>query len=558
LSTATQVKSASSVRALAPLLACGALVELGLVAVFALSFQLTEAPNFTEIVAPRDGRLWRAVLPILAFVEHFHPNVIGPDRTTAATAPILPLAFLLAGLGYVLAIVIVSRSRVPLRVVLGLACVFQVTMLVMPGYYSADAFSYAMYGRLAAIYGLNPYVNPPAAAAADLIMPWVTWRDLVSPYGPLWTDVSWALAAATHAVSPMTQVFAYKLLMNAVHLTNVVLVWWLLGQFTSDLRARIGGLVLFAWNPLVLLETAGSAHNDELMVLLLLLAFVPLARLASNRRSGAQNNSAHPRRVWRAWLLALACVFLAILVKYLPVFVALAVSSAWLAQKRGWRGRARVLAAAILLGLALGGLLSLPWLTGLSGPGPLTAVLAGGDGHANSLREAAAPWLAKNVIAAYEPTARAAHRLAHSALDALTASLFALYLFWQLRRVWVRHTDGQLDLDAIVEASAGLILAAILLLLIQVLSWYFVTPLALASLLGPRNPLGLLTAALTLTFLPVYYLRHYAIGPDELLAFYVAIPVLIATAAAIWTAWRARRDRSSTSSRLSSATEYST
>jgi hypothetical protein len=496
------------------LLVCGALVEVGLIAVFALSFQLTETPAFTDVVAPRDGGLWHAILPILALIDQLHPHVIGPDRTRGATVAVLPVAFVVAGVGYALAIVVVSRSHVPLRVVLALSFLFQGTMLVMPGYYSADVFSYAMYGRLAAIHGLNPYVSPPTAAAADPIMTWVDWRDLISPYGPLWTNVSWLLAALTHGMQPISQVYVYKLLMNAVHLANVGLVWWLLGQLGSDRRTRLGGLIIFAWNPLVLLETAGNAHNDGLMVLLLLLGFVPLAKLAYSGRTAEERE---PTRSRRAWLLALACVFLAALVKYLPAFAALAWTSAWLAQKPRWRGRLRAFAAVTLLGVALAALLSWPWLVGLSGPGPLAAVLAGGDGHANSLREAAAPWFATNVIAAYEPSARAAHRLAHAALDVLAGGLFGIYLVWQLRRVWVRHTRGQLDLQTIAQASAGLMLAALLLLLIQVVAWYFVTPLALASLLGPRSPLALLTAALTLTFLPVYYLRHYAMGPDELL-----------------------------------------
>ena len=88
-------------------------------AVFALSFQLSETPAFTNLVAPRPGGLWQAVLPILAFIDHLHPHVIGPDRTREATVAVLPVAFLIAGTGYALATLVVTRSHVPLRAVLG-------------------------------------------------------------------------------------------------------------------------------------------------------------------------------------------------------------------------------------------------------------------------------------------------------------------------------------------------------------------------------------------------------------------------------------------------------
>ena len=41
-------------------------------------------------------------------------------------------------------------------------------------------------------------------------------------------------------------------------------------------RARLTAFVVFAWNPLMLFDAAGNAHNDALMVTLLLLGIVPL------------------------------------------------------------------------------------------------------------------------------------------------------------------------------------------------------------------------------------------------------------------------------------------
>src|SRR5438445_6878373 len=75
----------------------------------------------------------------------------------------------------------------------------------------------------------------------------------------------------------MDQVFAYKLLMNGAQVINLCLVWWLLGRVTPGKpRARLAAFVVFAWNPLMLFDAAGNAHNDALMVTLLLLGIAPL------------------------------------------------------------------------------------------------------------------------------------------------------------------------------------------------------------------------------------------------------------------------------------------
>ena len=100
------------------------------------------------------------------------------------------------------------------------------------------------------------------------------WHDQPSVYGPLWTDLGWILATLTAPLSGlvttlddgtplnvglMDQVFAYKLLMNAVQLVNLALVWWLLGRSDGGRpRARLTAFVVFAWNPLMLFDAAGQ------------------------------------------------------------------------------------------------------------------------------------------------------------------------------------------------------------------------------------------------------------------------------------------------------------
>src|ERR1700694_1875212 len=104
----------------------------------------------------------------------------------------------------------------------------------------------------------------------------------------------------------MDQVFGYRLLMNGVQIINVALVWWLLGRvMRGKPRARLAAFVLFAWNPLMLFDTAGNAHNDALMVTLLLLGIAPL--VAGPRMAMPSNTR---------WFVATFVVGLSTLIKY--------------------------------------------------------------------------------------------------------------------------------------------------------------------------------------------------------------------------------------------------
>ncbi|MBV8720044.1 MAG: hypothetical protein JOZ65_33655 [Chloroflexi bacterium] len=65
-------------------------------------------------------------------------------------------------------------------------------------------------------------------------------------------------------------------------------------------------------------------------------------------------------------------------------------------------------------------------------------------------------------------------------------------------------------LRAIALASMRVLLLALLLYTSQVYAWYFLWPLPMACLLGPRNGWSRATVVFGLVFLPAYYLREFA------------------------------------------------
>ncbi|HEX6108364.1 MAG TPA: hypothetical protein VFZ02_03040 [Ktedonobacteraceae bacterium] len=63
--------------------------------------------------------------------------------------------------------------------------------------------------------------------------------------------------------------YIFKSLALLSHLINCVLIWAFLGKF-APVR-RLGGTILYAWNPLALIELAGNGHNEGFLICFLLL-----------------------------------------------------------------------------------------------------------------------------------------------------------------------------------------------------------------------------------------------------------------------------------------------
>jgi hypothetical protein len=132
--------------------------------------------------------------------------------------------------------------------------------------FSQDVYSYLAQGTLAHL-GLDPYRDAPAVLAQhgqahvlDAVSPF--WRHTTAPYGPLFLwIVSWFSGA-----SPVVGV----LLIRAVELVGFALLAVFVPRLARSLGAdpgRAAWLVLLS--PLMLLELVAAAHNDLLMIGLL-------------------------------------------------------------------------------------------------------------------------------------------------------------------------------------------------------------------------------------------------------------------------------------------------
>lgn len=214
---------------------------------------------------------------------------------------------------------------------------------------SLDIFDYLFRGRLQVAVGVSPLATPPALFADQLFYPYVNWTTYVDTYGPVWEYASGTVAALVGAVacdcpaSLASYVLSYRLL--AIGLAGLcgVLIYTITAYRAQQLAPA--ALLAWLWNPLLLTATAIGAHNDMLMLALILAAVLLFQR--------------------QRWLLGLLALALAAHVK-LTALLLLPTLGLWLARRCGWWRAIRISSVSGVLVLALSWLLYAPlggWAT---------------------------------------------------------------------------------------------------------------------------------------------------------------------------------------------------
>ena len=164
--------------------------------------------------------------------------------------------------------------------------------LFFPPTLSADSYLYSGYGRMLVIYHKNPYVtgtdllaqkHDPVAMVlghgASTPAEHMYW-SAPSVYGPVWTAVEAASAAAGRLLGIAPQIIFLKL---------VAAGFLMIAAFGSRRLAAMAGtadpriaFAAVAFNPLLIIEGPGEAHNDLMVVACIILSLL----FARERRSG--------------------------------------------------------------------------------------------------------------------------------------------------------------------------------------------------------------------------------------------------------------------------------
>ena len=190
-----------------------------------------------------------------------HPWVLGPLHGLLPGLSAAPhqlhsdmvVALVVGGVGWFA--VWMAAPALGSRALLGATAAAHGILFLGPPLALTDVFNYGLYGRMAALHGLNPYRAFPAQAAGDPLYPLANWHHLRSPYGPLFT-------LGTEALTPLGAhgwFWAWKAIVVLTSFATVVLAGALAARLGASRPRAIAALGL---SPLLLLAEVGGFHQD--------------------------------------------------------------------------------------------------------------------------------------------------------------------------------------------------------------------------------------------------------------------------------------------------------
>ncbi|MBI5394705.1 MAG: hypothetical protein HZA91_05335 [Verrucomicrobia bacterium] len=193
------------------------------------------------------------------------------------------LVLLASFVPYLLAVARTNRvpPQVVLRGIVIFAIVFRVTALCGPAVLSNDVVRSLWEGR-AQTFGFNPYLVTPASPKAARLAPELLSRlaapDMPATAAPL-TEMAFRVGAVIWPHGPAMIKFMFAVL-------DLAVVWVLIRLL------RLRGLpesavLIYAWNPLVLLEFSSNGHPAPMAMFLALAAIYLVAPPPKKRWAGA-------------------------------------------------------------------------------------------------------------------------------------------------------------------------------------------------------------------------------------------------------------------------------
>jgi hypothetical protein len=252
-----------------------------------------------------------------------------------------------------------ARPSVPIRPLAYMLALWILPLLAVAPLFSKDVFSYAAQGEMMS-HHINPYHYGPGTLGFGPYTVGVDplWANTAAPYGPLFLMLAgWSASLSLH------HALITVVLLRLQSVAGIALIAYCVPKLARSFGRDPGpAFVLAVLNPLTLLALVGGAHNDAIMVGLLL-AGVTAAR------------GRHP--VWGVVLCALAAS-----IKVPAAMGIVYVAWDWAGPAADWRRRARMLARSGLITVAVMGALSFVsglgwgWIANLGTPGTVRSWMA--------------------------------------------------------------------------------------------------------------------------------------------------------------------------------------
>ncbi|MHB9112287.1 MAG: hypothetical protein ACYC4D_06630 [Thermoleophilia bacterium] len=330
-----------------------------------------------------------------------------------------------------------GRNRRINRIIFGFAIAFHVLMFITPFLLSTDVFDYIRHGRIFAFYGENPLIIPATFFPQDPFFTMGGWVGTGSVYGSLHVYLTAALARiAGDGIA--ANLLLFRGFFIGLNLVNLLLIWKIAARIRPGLERK--ALVFYGWNPFVLTLVVANAHNDLLMLALVLAGLLCYLD--------------------RRYLLGVLSITMAILVKFIALPILLIYVALLVRQQQSLMRRVAYGAGSLALAAAVTVASYLPLWAGSDTFLYLTTI-----GQKTNFTLSA---LIRDTAAGHLQLS-----LSNTIVQATLASILLVYLVW--------HMVGVRDFKGMVSASAGLaLLTPLALFWFQ--PWYLTLGLGLVAL----------------------------------------------------------------------------
>lgn len=407
---------------------------------------------------------------------------------------------------------ILDEPLATLKHALGAACLLASPLIFMYPVNANDVYRYVIRGLISNRYKVSPFEYAPADFG-DMLYPLLAgeWYDATSPYGPLW-ELTASLVTSFGQEDFLASLIIFKLLGFLSLVGAGGILWMLFPIRRSDGlegdNQRLAFTILWILNPALLLSFVGNAHNDALMIVILLSGW-----LVTN--SGLRGPG---------FLLMLA----AALVKPIALLaVPIAFVSSWRELKNG---RSQIIYAlwVFLGGIALVFLAFLPF----GNPASLAMRLL-------SEASAGASFSPSTLIILV--TRELGWKVSISLIAKLATILFVVFFIWITWRTW----RGKIVEQGIALAFWGYIFQAL-----NFRIWYASWPfpwLLLDAYGGDKRAARRLHAGLwflvtsQLSVIIYGHFRDTLLGRSHLIAHFIGVPIVFLLPIVL--AWLTSRDR---------------
>lgn len=220
--------------------------------------------------------------PLFAFVFHMR----------ALSTLLFIFIILIFSIYYVLVIWFLKRKKLTIRHLCWIMGLTVGILLFSYPAFSYDIFNYILTAKVTFFYKENPYIVMPVELLGEPNLAFTRAANKTAIYGPFWIGLT-ALPHLLGFGKVVLTLFSFKLFVSLFYVLTSLLTW----KITRSLLS----VALFALNPLVVVETLISAHNDMVMMFFALLAFYLLTK--------------------KAIIPSCVALLLSILIKYATVFL---------------------------------------------------------------------------------------------------------------------------------------------------------------------------------------------------------------------------------------------